>query len=373
MTIKTRAAVMVDVKNDWQVMDLELDEPKANEVLVRFEAAGMCHSDDHIRTGDYLVTYPMVGGHEGAGVVEAIGPNVDRVEVGDRIVCSFIPACGTCKQCSTGHQAVCELGLNATSGRMLDDTFRFHTDDGRDIGGFCCLGTFARRSVLPEYSCIKLDDDIPFDVGALLSCGVPTGWGSSVYAAGVQGGDTVVIYGTGGVGSNAVQGAKYAGARRIITVDPVPFKREMAKVFGATHTFATHDEAHAFVTQVTHGQMAEHAIITVGINSSETVTQALSMIGKLGQLTITAAEGADSNDVQIASVMMKVYLQRIQGTLCGHCNPLSDLPKLMELYRSGELKLDELITNRYSLDQVNDIYHDMLDGKNIRGVIIHSD
>jgi S-(hydroxymethyl)glutathione dehydrogenase/alcohol dehydrogenase len=372
MTIKTRAAVMVDVKNDWQVLELELDEPKANEVLIRFEAAGMCHSDDHIRTGDYPVTYPMVGGHEGAGVVEAIGPNVDRVKVGDRIICSFIPACGTCRHCSTGHQVVCELGLNATSGRMLDDTFRFHAN-GQDYGGFCCLGTFARRSVLPEYSCVKLHDDIPFDVGALLSCGVPTGWGSSVYAAGVKAGETVVIYGTGGVGSNAVQGAKYAGARRIVTVDPVPFKREMAKVFGATHTFATHEEALEFVTDATHGHMAENAIVTVGIVDNQVVDNALSVIGKLGQVTITGAEGADSQDIQTASGMMKVYLQRIQGTLAGHTNPLYDLPMLQELYLAGELKLDELVTKRYSLDEVNDIYHDMLDGKNIRGVIVHSD
>ena len=373
MAIKTRAAVMVDAKNDWQVLELELDDPKDQEVLVRFEAAGMCHSDDHIRTGDYPVTYPMVGGHEGAGVVEAIGPNVTRVKVGDRIVCSFIPACGTCTYCSTGHQVVCELGLNATSGRMLDDTFRFHGPDGQEYGGFCCLGTFSRRSVLPEYSCIKLHDDIPFDVGALLSCGVPTGWGSSVYAAGVKPGETVVIYGTGGVGSNAVQGAKHAGARRIVTVDPVEFKRDMAKVFGATHTFATHEEALEFVTDATHGRMAENAIVTAGIVDNVIVENALSMIGKLGQVTITGAERADSHDIQVASGMMKVYLQRIQGTLAGHTNPLSDVPMLQELYLAGELKLDELVTKRYSLDEVNDIYHDMLDGKNIRGVIVHSD
>jgi alcohol dehydrogenase (nicotinoprotein) len=361
---------MWEANRDWDVVELELDDPRLNEVLVRFEASGMCHSDDHIRTGDYPVRFPMVGGHEGSGVVEKVGPGVRRVVEGDRVICSFIPACGTCRWCSTGHQAVCDSGLNASTGMFLDNTFRFHRGD-TDLGGICALGTFSERAVISEYSCVKLAEDIPFDVAALLSCGVPTGWGSAVYAAGVRAGQSVVVYGCGGVGCNAVQGAAFAGARQLVVVDPVPFKREMAKVFGATHTFATHEEALAFVTESSWGALADHAIITVGVNSAETVSQAASIIGKLGTVTITAAGGGNESQIDMASGMLQVYLQRIQGTLAGHTNPLADLPRLMELYRTGDLKLDELITKRYSLDQVNEMYHDMLDGKNIRGVMIH--
>jgi alcohol dehydrogenase (nicotinoprotein) len=370
MGTTTRAAVMWEAGRDWDVVELQLDDPKDREVLVRFEAAGMCHSDDHIRTGDYPVRFPMVGGHEGAGIVEKVGPGVQRVAEGDRVVCSFIPACGVCRWCSTGHQAVCDAGLNASTGAFLDQTFRFH-HGATDLGGICALGTFSERAVISEYSCVKLPEDIPFDAGALLSCGVPTGWGSAVYAAGVRAGQTVVVYGCGGVGSNAVQGAALAGARTIVVVDPVPFKREMAKVFGATHTFATHDEALEFLTQSTWGVLADHAIITVGVNSAQTVSQAASIIGKLGTVVITAAGGPGSQ-IDMASGMLQVYLQRIQGTLAGHTNPLADMPRLMDLYRAGDLKLDELITKRYSLDQVNEMYHDMLDGKNIRGVIVRT-
>jgi NDMA-dependent alcohol dehydrogenase len=370
VTTTTRAAVMWETQHDWDVVELELDDPKDNEVLVRFAASGMCHSDDHIRTGDYPVRLPMVGGHEGSGIVEKVGPGVRRVAEGDRVLCSFIPVCGVCRWCSTGHQAVCDCGLNASTGMFLDNTFRFHHGD-TDLGGICALGTFSERAVISEYSCVPLDDDIPFDVAALLSCGVPTGWGSAVYAAGVRAGQNVVIYGCGGVGSSAVQGAVFAGARRVVVVDPVPFKREMAKVFGATHAFATHEEAMAFVSESTWGVLADHAIITVGVNTAETVDQASSIIGKMGTVTVTAAGSGSQNQLAMPSGMLQVYLQRIQGTLCGHCNPLADLPRLMDLYRTGDLKLDELITKRYALDQVNDMYHDMLDGKNMRGVIIH--
>ena len=168
----------------------------------------------------------MVGGHEGAGVVEAVGPGVTRVDVGDHVVCSFIPACGICRYCSTGHQNLCDWGAQMMTGMLADGSFRFHDDDGADLGGFCMLGTFAERAVVSQNSCVPIDADIPFEVAALTGCGVPTGWGTAVYAAGVRAGETVVIFGAGGVGSNAVQGAKHAGAANVIVVDPVAFKRE---------------------------------------------------------------------------------------------------------------------------------------------------
>jgi alcohol dehydrogenase (nicotinoprotein) len=370
-TITTRAAVARQAHTGWELTELSLDPPRSHEVRVRFHAAGLCHSDDHVTQGDFPGRFPIVGGHEGAGVVESVGPDVLRVKPGDRVVVSYIPACGACRPCSTGHQNMCVKGLNASTGAFLDGTFRFHSDDD-DFGGFCTVGSFSQYSVVHEWACIPLPDDIPFEIGALVGCGVPTGWGSAVYAAGVRAGDTVVIYGAGGVGSNAVQGARFAGAKNVVVVDPVEFKRKMAEeVFGATHTFADAREAHEFVVETTWGQLADHAICTPGVLTAEIVDSAVQVVGKDGKVTITATGKVSEQAVSVHAGFMIMYQRQIRGALFGDCNPLYDVPKLLGLYRSGHLKLDELITTRYRLDEVNDGYRDMTAGKNIRGVIVH--
>jgi alcohol dehydrogenase (nicotinoprotein) len=371
MKITTQAAIARGPHRGWEMAELTLDEPKEHEVRVKFAAAGLCHSDDHITKGDAMPRFPVVGGHEGAGVVESVGPHVRRVKPGDRIVCSYIPACGACRPCSTGHQNMCVKGLNAGTGMFLDGTFRFHLGD-EDLGGFCTLGTFSQYAVVSEWATIPLPDDIPFEIGALVGCGVPTGWGSAVYAAGVGVGDTVVIFGSGGVGSNAVQGARYAGAKHVIVVDPVEFKREMAQtVFGATHAFASAGEAHDFVVEATWGQLADHAILTPGVLTPEIVDAAVKMVGKGGKVTITAVGQRGVNTAHVHAGHLIGYQRTVRGALFGDCNPLYDVPKLLGLYRSGDIKLDELITRKYRLDEVNAAYQDMNDGKNIRGVVIH--
>jgi Zn-dependent alcohol dehydrogenase len=253
---------------------------------------------------------------------------------------------------------------------LPNGTYRFHHGD-QDLGGICALGTFSERAVLSEYSCVKVDDDLPLDVAALLGCGVPTGWGSSVYAADVQPGDVVVVYGSGGVGSNAVQGAAQAGASIVAVVDPVPFKREMASVFGATHTFEKHSEAVDFVRESTWGRMANSAIITVDLHTAEITDQALEIIGKVGTVVVTATGHHAEKQIVINAQPLKGYQQRIQGVMFGNCNPLADIPRLISQYRRGLLKLDELITRRYSLDDINDGFDDLISGRNIRGVIQH--
>jgi S-(hydroxymethyl)glutathione dehydrogenase/alcohol dehydrogenase len=368
MSMTTRAAICRQPRQPWEITELQLDEPQSNEVRIKFYAAGLCHSDDHIQKGDAPMRMPVVGGHEGAGIVDAVGTDVTRVNLGDHVVCSFIPACGKCRYCSTGRQNLCDEGKNAGTGIFPDGTFRFHDDDGADLGGLCVLGTFSQYAVVSEWSCIRIPPDIPFDVAALVGCGVPTGWGSAVYAAGVRAGQTAVVYGAGGVGSNAVQGARYAGAKNVVVVDPVEFKRDMAKVFGATHTFADAAAAHEFVVDTTYGQLADHAIITVGILHDEVIQSAINVVGKTGQVTITAV---GNGSVHVHAGMLIGFQRRVQGAIFGGCNPLYDVPRLLGLYRSGDLKLDELITRRYRLDEVNQGYQDMLDGKNIRGVIIH--
>ncbi|MGP4018937.1 NDMA-dependent alcohol dehydrogenase [Saccharopolyspora sp. 5N708] len=370
MSITTRAAIARGPHLGWELTDLQLDPPKAHEVRVKFAASGLCHSDDHITQGDAPVRFPMVGGHEGAGVVDAVGPDVRRVKLGDRIVCSYIPACGACRPCSTGHQNMCVKGLNAGTGMFLDGTFRFHLDD-EDLGGFCSLGTFSQYAVVSEWACVPLADDIPFEIGALVGCGVPTGWGSAVYAAEVRAGDTVVIYGAGGVGSNAVQGARFAGAKNVVVVDPVEFKRDMAKVFGATHAFADAQSAHEFVVETTWGQLADRAICTPGVVTEEIVNSAVQVVGKGGKVVITAVSKLGDNAVHVHAGNMISYQRQVRGALFGDCNPLYDIPRLLGLYRSGDLKLDELITRKYRLDEVNDAYRDLADGKNIRGVVVH--
>jgi alcohol dehydrogenase (nicotinoprotein) len=368
MSMITRAAVCREPGKPWEITDLELDEPKANEVRIKFYAAGLCHSDDHLQKGDAPMRLPFVGGHEGAGVVEAVGDGVTRAALGDHVVCSFIPVCGQCRYCSTGRQNLCDAGKNAGIGQLADGTFRFHRG-GEDFGGMCVLGTFSQHAVLSELSVIPIPQDIPFDVAALVACGVPTGWGSAVRAGGVRAGQTVVIYGTGGVGMNAVQGAALAGAKHVVVVDPVAFKRDQATtVFGATHAFATAAEAQDFIVETTWGELADHAIITVGVLHDEVIANAIKVVGKSGQVTITAVGNGWVNE---NPGMLIGYQRRIQGSIYGGCSPQVDVPLLIGLYKAGKLKLDELITRRYKLDEVNEGYQDMLDGKNIRGVIIH--
>lgn len=364
--ITTTAVVCREPGQPWEVTELQLDPPKRNEVRVKFHAAGLCHSDDHIQKGDAPMRMPVVGGHEGAGVVEAVGPGVTRVSVGDHVVASFIPVCGQCRYCSSGRQNLCDAGKNAGVGVLQDGTFRFH-QGGEDFGGLCVLGTFTQYSVVSESSVIKVPKEIPFEVAALVGCGVPTGWGSAVRVAGVRPGETVVVFGLGGVGANAVQGAAMAGAERVVLVDPVEFKREMAPTFGATHTFATADEAFEFVRAETWGELADHAIITVGVLSDEVISEAISVVGKAGQVTITAV-GPGRIKENPGSLIG--FQRRVMGNIYGGCNPLTDVPRLLSMYTAGKLKLDELITRRYSLDQVNQGYQDMLDGRNIRGVVL---
>jgi NDMA-dependent alcohol dehydrogenase len=369
--VKTRAAVLWELGRDWEVTELELDPPKDHEILIRFVAAGLCHSDEHLRHGDIVPRFPIVGGHEGAGIVEEVGVGVTKVKPGDHVVCSFIPVCGQCRFCSTGQQNLCDLGATILEGSMPDGTFRFH-GDGKDVGAMCMLGTFAERSVISEHSVVKVDEDLPLETAVLVGCGVPTGWGSSVYAAKVGPGDTVVIYGIGGIGINAVQGAKHAGAANIVAVDPLPNKREKAEELGATHSAADGAAAQELVTRLTNGVGADKAIITVGIVDETVVEEAFNIIRKGGSVTVTGLADPTKKTINISGALLTLFQKTIQGTLFGSANPMYDIKKMLQLYRTGDVKLDELVTTTYTLDTINQGYQDLLDGKNIRGVLVHS-
>ena len=369
--MKTKAAVLRATGTDWEVTELDLDTPRENEVLIRYVAAGLCHSDEHLRHVDLVPRFPIVGGHEGAGIIEQVGLGVTRVKEGDHVVCSFIPSCGSCRFCSTGQQNLCDLGATLLEGSLPSGGYRFH-QGGEDFGSMCMIGTFSQWSVISEFSCVPVAPDLPLEVAVLVGCGVPTGWGSSVNGAAVRPGDTVVIYGIGGIGINAVQGARHAGAKNIVAVDPLANKREKAEEMGATHSAASADQAMSLVMeQLAPGVGADSAIITVGIVDEDVVNAGFDVIRKGGRVVITGLADPAKKTVHVSGAVMTLFQKSIHGLLFGGCNPIYDIKKLLDLYQAGQVKLDELITKQYRLEEINQGYQDLLDGKNVRGVLIH--
>ncbi len=383
---KCQGAVLRGIGEEWEITEITLDAPRQGEVMVKMAVAGVCHSDDHYATGDGVTSpqltamieanggtvpqyFPMLGGHEGAGVVEEVGPGVRSVQPGDRVAFSFIPACGTCRWCVSGMTYLCDNGAMIFAKEMVTDgTARRHVGDD-DLTAMTQLGTFAEYAVLAEESVIKIDDWIPFEAASLVSCGVTTGWGSATVGVGTQPGDTVVIIGTGGVGINAVQGARAAGARSVIAVDPVEFKRDAAKFFGATETVASAEEAIPMVKELTAGVMADRVVLTPSVLPAELLAPAMTLTRKGGTCLMTAIPKIDVNIVPLLLVDFIQSCKTLKGLLYGGMNPRASMPMLLSLYRNGTLKLDELVTKRYRLDQINDAITDMREGRNIRGII----
>ncbi len=249
--MRTKAAVLWEVGGPWKVQEIDLDPPGDRELLVKLQASGLCHSDDHIVTGDTPCPYPMVGGHEGAGVVLEVGDRVTRTQVGDHVILAPVPQCGQCRWCSIGRPNLCDMGAFALMGYGPDGTYRRHDGD-TDVGAYCQLGSFAKHTVVSETQVVPIRKDVPFEVAALVGCGVTTGLGAAQRVGQTQPGDVVVVVGIGGVGINAVQGAALAGAGTIVAVDPVARKRDWALEFGAHHAVASMDEAQVLVgTSVT--------------------------------------------------------------------------------------------------------------------------
>lgn len=368
--MKTNAAILWEYGGDWTVEEIDLDPPGDGEVLVSWEATGLCHSDEHIRTGDLAAPLPLIGGHEGAGIVREVGPGVVGLAPGDHVVASFLPACGRCRFCSTGHQNLCDLGALIMAGTQVDGTYRRRAR-GQNIGAMAFVGTFSQYGSVPEASIVKIDDDIPLSRACLLGCGVTTGWGSAVNTADVSPGDTVVIIGLGGIGSGAVQGARLAGAEKIIAVEPVEAKRDLAFRFGATHFVTSMAEATALVADLTKGVMADSAILTVGLLEGAMLEEAANIIRKGGAVVMTALSSMTDNSPTLGMMMFTLFQKRLLGSLYGEANPRADIPRLLSLYREGKLLLDETVTHEYKLAEVNEGYQDMRDGRNIRGVILH--
>ena len=381
--MKCNAAVLHGVNQEWSVEEIEVDGPKAGVVLVQWTHAGLCHSDEHLVTGDIVPPaealalmgspglFPAIGGHEGSGIIVEVGAGVTGVAVGDHVSASFVPSCGTCRYCATGRQNLCDQGAGTFMPGMITDGTSRHRIGDTDLMLFAKLGTFSEYSTVAESQVIKVDADLPLDVVALVSCGVATGWGSATKRADVRPGETVVVVGIGGIGINAVQGAAMAGAKRVIAVDPLEFKREKAMEFGATHTFASMEEAFPQVMELTQGQMADKVIMTPGVLYGEMMALATQLAGKGSTIVVTGLAPITQTESSVNLFELAMWQKEIKGTIFGSLNPRADIPNLLSMYQAGTLKLDELITKTYPLAEINDGYAAMRAGENLRGVIAH--
>jgi NDMA-dependent alcohol dehydrogenase len=379
--MKTRAVVCSGLNEPWKTEEVDIDPPGNREVRVNMVYSGMCHSDEHLRTGDISASpevleligvpsmFPVVGGHEGSGVVTEVGTNVTQVALGDHVAVSFIPSCGTCHWCASGRQNLCDLGMATLAGPMISDgTYRYHLG-AENLNRMAQLGTFAEEMVCHENSLVRIDPQANMKAAALISCGISTGFGSAVDRAKVKAGETVVVVGCGGVGSGAIQGARIAGARTIIAVDPVPFKLEKAKEIGATHTAPSLLDAQFMLPELTQGRNADVVILTPGVLKGDLIAAACALGSKDARIVVTAIAPFDQMDVQLNLFNLAMYNQALLGTVFGSASPRVQVPNLLNLYDAGQLKIDEIITEEYTLDQVQQGYDDQAAGTIIRGVV----
>ena len=371
--MKTKGAILWGVGEQWSVEEIEVGDPVFGEVTVELAASGLCHSDEHLVTGATPVEFPVIGGHEGAGVVTKVGPGVSGLKEGDHVVTAFIPACGVCPPCSRGQQNLCDLGAHLLGGKAISDGTNRVTAKGKGVSPMCLLGTFSPYITVNQASVVRIEPDIPLEIAALVGCGVTTGWGSATKVADVRPGENVVVMGAGGVGMNAVQGAAAAGAKRVIVIDPVAQKREWAMTMGATHTFASMEEAAPAINELTWGRMAEKTIITVGDIQGEDVAAAMSVTGKGGRAVVTGMGNFANVDVKLSLFDLTLMQKDLQGAIFGGLAPRNAIPELLSLYQEGQLKLEELVTTKYKLEDINQGYQDMKDGKHIRGMVVYTD
>lgn len=367
--MKTKGALLWELNSGFRVDEIDLGDPVADEVQIRMHAAGMCHSDYHLTTGATPIGLPALGGHEGAGVVTKVGRNVSGIEEGDHVILAFIPACGACPPCLKGFRSLCDRGAVLLGGKAIaDDTHRIHAGS-QGVSPMNLLGTFAPYMTVHKDSVVKIDPDVPFESAAIMGCAVPTGFGSATNVAEVQPGESVIIVGVGGIGMSALQGAVLAGARHVIAIDPAEYKREQAIKFGATHVYPSMAEAIAPVMELTWGIMAQKTIIAVGEMHGDMLEEAMILTAKTGTCVVTGMGAMTDVDVKLNLFLFTMLQKTLKGNIFGGGNSHVETPRLVGLYKSGLLKVDEMVTKTYKLEDINEGYQDMLDGKTIRGVI----
>jgi S-(hydroxymethyl)glutathione dehydrogenase/alcohol dehydrogenase len=352
-----KAAVLREVNKPLVIEQISIDDPGPGQVLVKTAATGACHSDLHFMEGLWPSPIPVVLGHEAAGVVEEVGPGVDYVQPGDHVVLLFVPFCGTCRFCTTGHPNLCGQG-RARQGKL-------HIGD-QDVAPFASMSSFAEYMLVPEGGVVKIRKDVPLDRAALVGCGVMTGVGAAINTAQVQPGTTCAVIGTGGVGLNVIQGCALAGAERIIAVDIHPNKLEMAREFGATHFVdASKENAVAKVRELTDGG-SDYAFEVIGLPAA--ITQAFDMVRRGGEAIIVGMAPAGSEATISATAFLAEKV--LKGCSYGSTRPRYDMPRLIDLYMAGKLKLDELVSRTYPLEGINDAFAALKNGEVARSVMV---
>jgi S-(hydroxymethyl)glutathione dehydrogenase / alcohol dehydrogenase len=361
-----KAPVLRAVRQRIAVEDVEVDDPKPGEVRVKMAASGVCHSCMYSWDGtNPSARYPVILGDEGAGVVEKVGPGVERVKPGDRVIISWVPNCGQCHYCVIGRPVLCET--RAAGGTMRDGTTRFHAD-GTDLLHFGGVATYSSYTVIPDSCAIKIPDQMPLEQAALIGCSVMTGVGSVLNTARVEAGESLAVFGTGGVGLNAVQGGRIAGAYPLIAVDVADNKLEFAQQMGATHTInASREDVQARTRELT-GRGLDYAVVAVG--STDVQEQAWSCLSMGGTMVVVGVP--HSGMLRIDPKATLVMAERcVKGSCYGSARPREDFLRLVNLYLAGKLMIDELITRRYSLDQATEAFEDLESGVLARGLIVH--
>ncbi|MGB3482918.1 MAG: NDMA-dependent alcohol dehydrogenase [Mycobacterium sp.] len=367
--MKTKGALLWELNTPFRIDEIDLGDPVDDEVQIQMHAAGMCHSDYHLTTGATPIALPALGGHEGAGVITKVGKNVTGLQEGDHVILAFIPACGECPPCLRGHRSLCDRGALLLGGKAIaDGTNRIYAGS-REVSPMNLLGTFAPYMTVHKDSVVKIDNDIPFETAAIMGCALPTGFGSATNVAEVQPGETVIIVGVGGIGMSALQGAVISGAKNVIAIDPVEFKRDQAIKFGATHVYPSMAEAIAPIMELTYGIMAQKTIIAVGEMRGEMVEEAMTLTAKTGTCVVTGMGSIYDVDVKLNLFLFTMLQKTLKGNIFGGGNSHVETPRLTGLYKAGLLQVDEMVTATYRLEDINQGYQDMLDGKNIRGVV----
>jgi S-(hydroxymethyl)glutathione dehydrogenase / alcohol dehydrogenase len=365
--MKIQAALITAPQQPIRIESLDLDPPRAGEVLVRIKACGVCHSDYHLVTGATKHPLPVVPGHEGAGIVEAVGDGVTHIKPGDHVVLNWAPNCGRCFYCLRGKPNLCDTFVGPVwNGVLLDGTPRLSWK-GEAVYHFSALAAFAEYTVVPQETCVVVRSDVLLTVAALVGCAVTTGVGAVLYSAQVQPGDRVAVYGCGGVGLSVIMGAQLAGAQQIIAIDRVPQKLEMAVQFGATDAIdASQADVIATVRDMTAGRGADVTFEAVGAPQLQADCVEAARPGGKAVLVGLAAMGSSTPLSGAALVRQE---KTVIGSYYGTAHTARDFPFLLDLYAAGKLQLDRLISRTYRLVEINEAFDAMLSGEVARGVV----
>ena len=349
------------------VEDVELAPPGPGEVEVRLAASGVCHSDWNVVTGATANPLPAVLGHEGAGIVESVGEGVDTVSAGDHVILSWLPACGRCFYCSRGRQALCDVAMeDMFRGTLPGGTLRL-SQNGGPLYHYSNLSAFAERCIVPEGCCVRIRDDAPLEVAALVGCAVMTGYGAAVTRARIRPGETIAIFGAGGVGLSAVMGARLAGAAAIVAFDPFAFRRETALVLGATHAFDPRSEdVPAALRELTEGRGADAAIDSAG--APGVLAQAYASVRR-GGIVVAVGLPPEGVSAELPASDLAREEKVVTGSFYGSCSPQLDMPRVLDLFMDGLLPLHRLVSRSYPLEKINDAFAAMNAGEVARAVI----